>query len=107
MGVTADFRLGPDESFFDIERRAHMRTVILLVTIRFMGQVNSNGGMTMSENVTLFPNALQPAAAWKAYAPIVVKFWRRPPIYSGNIRTCSRERWNCLRRMGRPISNKC
>jgi hypothetical protein len=40
-----------------------------------MGQVNSNGGMTMSENVTLFPNILQPAAAWKAYAPIVVKFW--------------------------------
>src|SRR5260370_21267312 len=31
--------------------------------------------MTMSENVTLFPNILQPAAALKAYAPIVVKFW--------------------------------
>ena len=29
----------------------------------------------MSENVTLFPNILQPAAALKAYAPIVVKFW--------------------------------
>ena len=29
----------------------------------------------MSENVTLFPNTLQPAAALKAYVPIVVKFW--------------------------------
>ena len=29
----------------------------------------------MSENVTLFPNILQPAAALKAYAPIGVKFW--------------------------------
>ena len=29
----------------------------------------------MSENVTLFPNILQPAAALKAYAPIAVKFW--------------------------------
>src|SRR6202171_814205 len=31
--------------------------------------------MTMSDNVTLFPNNLQPAAALKAYAPIGVKFW--------------------------------
>jgi hypothetical protein len=31
--------------------------------------------MTMSENVTLFPNILQPAAALKTYAPVVVKFW--------------------------------
>jgi len=31
--------------------------------------------MTMSDNVTLFPNILQPAAALKAYAPIGVKFW--------------------------------
>src|SRR5438552_18718551 len=31
--------------------------------------------MTMSENVTLFPNILQPAAALNVYAPIVVKFW--------------------------------
>jgi hypothetical protein len=31
--------------------------------------------MTMSENVTSFPNILLPAAALKAYAPIVVKFW--------------------------------
>jgi hypothetical protein len=29
----------------------------------------------MSDNVTLFPNVLQPAAALKAYAPIGVKFW--------------------------------
>ena len=29
----------------------------------------------MSDNVTLFPNILQPAAALKAYAPIAVKFW--------------------------------
>ncbi len=29
----------------------------------------------MSENVTLFPNILQPATAMKAYAPIGVKFW--------------------------------
>jgi hypothetical protein len=31
--------------------------------------------MTMSDNVTLVPNILQPAAALKAYAPIGVKFW--------------------------------
>src|SRR3979411_1380101 len=31
--------------------------------------------MTMSENVTLFPNILQPAATLKAYARVVVKFW--------------------------------
>jgi hypothetical protein len=31
--------------------------------------------MTMSENVMVFPNILQPTAALKAYAPIVVKFW--------------------------------
>jgi hypothetical protein len=31
--------------------------------------------MTMSENVTPFPNILQPAADLKAYAPTVVKFW--------------------------------
>src|SRR5260221_12366900 len=29
----------------------------------------------MSDNVTLFPNILQPANALKAYAPIGVKFW--------------------------------
>jgi hypothetical protein len=29
----------------------------------------------MSDNVTLFPNILQPTAALKAYAPIGVKFW--------------------------------
>jgi hypothetical protein len=31
--------------------------------------------MTMSDDVTLFPNFLQPAAALKAYGPIGVKFW--------------------------------
>jgi hypothetical protein len=31
--------------------------------------------MTMSDNGTLFPNILQPAATLKAYAPIGVKFW--------------------------------
>jgi hypothetical protein len=31
--------------------------------------------MTMSENATLFPNILQPAATLKAYAPMGVKFW--------------------------------
>jgi hypothetical protein len=31
--------------------------------------------MTMSENVTPFPNIMLPAAALKACAPIVVKFW--------------------------------
>jgi hypothetical protein len=29
----------------------------------------------MSDNVTFFPNMLQPATALKAYAPISVKFW--------------------------------
>jgi hypothetical protein len=31
--------------------------------------------MTMSDNGTLFPNILQPAATLKAYAPMGVKFW--------------------------------
>ena len=29
----------------------------------------------MSDNMTLFPNILQPAATLKAYAPMGVKFW--------------------------------
>jgi hypothetical protein len=29
----------------------------------------------MSDNVTLFPNILQPVTAMKAYAPMGVKFW--------------------------------
>jgi hypothetical protein len=29
----------------------------------------------MSDNGTLFPNILQPAATLKAYAPMGVKFW--------------------------------
>lgn len=29
----------------------------------------------MTENVTLFPNILQPATALKAYAPMGIKFW--------------------------------
>jgi hypothetical protein len=36
---------------------------------------SSNGEIHMSDNVTLFPNILQPSAAMKAYAPIGVKFW--------------------------------
>jgi hypothetical protein len=31
--------------------------------------------MTMSDNGTLFPNILEPAAHLKAYAPMGVKFW--------------------------------
>jgi hypothetical protein len=31
--------------------------------------------MVMSDNVTLFPNLLQPAVALKTYAPLSVKFW--------------------------------
>ena len=99
----------------------------------------------MSENVTSFPDILLPAAALKAYAPIVVKFWENqenaledlkefadgwfarrrdgmqavleaaihirdagtPSDILQDIRPCSSERWNCWRRMGRPISNKC
>jgi hypothetical protein len=30
----------------------------------------------MSDNVTSFPNILQPANALKAYAPIGVRFWQ-------------------------------
>jgi hypothetical protein len=30
----------------------------------------------MSDNVTLFPNILQPAATLKAYAPMGVQFWQ-------------------------------
>jgi hypothetical protein len=29
----------------------------------------------MSDNVTLFPNLLQPAVALKTYAPLSIKFW--------------------------------
>jgi hypothetical protein len=34
----------------------------------------------MSDNETLFPNILQPAAAFKAYAPMSVKFWENQEI---------------------------
>ena len=30
----------------------------------------------MSDNVTLFPNILQPAATLKAYAPMGIQFWQ-------------------------------
>ena len=76
MGVTADFRLGPDaESFFDIEHRASHADGYFFSHYKTHGAGQLKRRMTMSENVTLFPNILQPAAAWKAYAPIVVKFW--------------------------------
>jgi hypothetical protein len=59
-----------------IEKAADLKsqTVILLVDeTHGAGQLKRR--MTMSENETLFPNILQPAAALKAYAPIGVKFW--------------------------------
>jgi hypothetical protein len=31
--------------------------------------------MIMADNVTLFPNLLQPTAALKTYAPLTIKFW--------------------------------
>jgi hypothetical protein len=76
MGVTADFRLGPDaESFFDIEHRASHADGYFISHYKTHGAGQLKRRMTMSENVTLFPNILQPAAALKTYAPIVVKFW--------------------------------
>ena len=94
------------------------------------GQLNRT--KTMTDNVTLVPNILQPTAAFKSFAPMGIKFWENqetalaglrefadgwfarrhkgmqaaleaakhmgdaqtPPIYSGNIKTGSRERRN-------------
>ena len=39
--------------------------------------------------------------------PNILVMPRRPTMYFGNIRTGLRERWNCLPRMARLISNKC
>jgi hypothetical protein len=77
MGVTADFRLGPDAEVFlcDIEHRASHADGYFIGLYKTHGAGQLKRRMTMSDNVTLFPNILQPAAALKAYAPIGVKFW--------------------------------
>jgi hypothetical protein len=53
----------------DIEHRFRPPTAILIA-----GQATQTEKV-MSDNVTLFPNILQPAVALKAYAPLGVKFW--------------------------------
>jgi len=42
-----------------------------------------------------------------ARRPNILLMPQRPPMYSGNIRTGLRERWNCSPRMARLIGNKC
>jgi hypothetical protein len=77
LGSEEDFRLGSDvEILFPTVLYVNQGAsqAILLVTILLMGG-STQRRIIMSENVTLFPNMLQPAAALKAYAPIGVKFW--------------------------------
>jgi hypothetical protein len=79
-------------------------SIILLVSVRLNIRLNKTHGagqlkrrMTMSDNVMLVPNILQPAAALKAYAPIGVKFWENQETALEGLKEFA----------GRPISNKC
>ena len=53
----------------------------------------------MSDNVTLFPNMLQPTAALKAYAPIGVKFWKSQEIALKGLKEFA-DGWFARRREG-------
>jgi hypothetical protein len=52
----------------------------------------------MSDNVTLFPGILQPAAALKAYAPIGVRFWESQNIALEGLKEFA-DGWFARRRM--------
>src|SRR5258705_8993549 len=109
MGVTADFRLGPDAEFFlcDIEHRASHADGYFIGLYKTHGAGQLKRRMTMSDNVTLFPNILQPAAALKAYAPIGVKFWENQETALEGLKEFA-EGWFarrhkvCKRRLKRP-----
>jgi hypothetical protein len=53
----------------------------------------------MSDNVTLFPNVLQPTAALKAYAPIGVKFWKNQETALNGLKEFA-DGWFARRREG-------
>jgi hypothetical protein len=55
----------------NIEHRVRTRTVIYFVAVK----LNRKWRMRMSDNVTLFPNILQPVIVLKTYAPMGVRFW--------------------------------
>jgi hypothetical protein len=55
--------------------------------------------MTMSDNGTLFPSILQPAAALKAYAPIGVRFWENQETALEGVKEFS-EGWFARRHKG-------
>jgi hypothetical protein len=52
----------------------------------------------MSDNENLFPNILQPAAAFKAYAPMSVKFWENQEIALNDFKEFA-EGWFTRRQM--------
>jgi hypothetical protein len=54
----------------EIEHRVQSARTIYLVVAG-----NPQGRTVMGDNVTLFPNMLQPDVALKAYAPLGVRFW--------------------------------
>jgi hypothetical protein len=59
--------------------------------------------MTMSENVTPFPNILQPAAALKVYAPMVVKFWENQETALDDLKEFA-DGWFARRREGMQVA---
>lgn len=101
MSVTADFRLDPDAEFFlsDIEHRASHTDVYFISLYETHGAGQLKWRMTMSDDVTLFPNILQPAAALKAYAPIGVKFWENQETALEGLKEFA-DGWFARRHMG-------
>jgi hypothetical protein len=61
----------PDREAADLKSQ----TVVLISHYKRHGAGQLRRRMTMSDNGTLFPNILQPAATLKACAPLSVKFW--------------------------------
>src|SRR5258708_7663605 len=59
--------------------------------------------MTMSDNVTLFPNILQPAAALKAYGPIGVKLWENQETALEGLKEFA-DGWFARRRKGMQVA---
>jgi hypothetical protein len=55
--------------------------------------------MTMSDNGTLYPNILQPAANLKAYAPMSVKFWENQETALDGLKEFA-DGWFARRRTG-------
>ena len=57
----------------------------------------------MSENVTPFPNILQPAATLKVYAPMVIKFWENQETALDDLKEFA-DGWFARRREGMQVA---